>query len=65
VARIVVGPKEGRLVASTESPLTTIVGPALGPAARAGGLTVADAMSATAAGAIRGEKVRRRGGRAD
>jgi hypothetical protein len=59
----VVWPKEGRLLATTESPATTIVGEL--PAAIAGAQTVAAAMSATAAGAIRRQMVRRRGGRAD
>jgi hypothetical protein len=59
----VVWPNEGRLLATTESPATTIVGEL--PAAIAGGQTVAAAMSATAAGPVRRQMDRRRGERAD
>ena len=63
VAWTVAWPKDERLLATTESPLTTIVGEL--PAACAGELTAAAVMMAPAAGAIRLQIIRRRGVRAD
>jgi hypothetical protein len=56
VAWIVAWPNEERLVPTTESPETTIVG----PAALAGAAAAAAAINVTAAGATRRQIVRRR-----
>jgi hypothetical protein len=61
VTSIVAWPNEGRLVASTESPVTAIVG----ELALAGAHTAADAMSAAAVGAIRRQMLLRRAARVD